>query len=87
MPLILGMDFLVKVSPSVDWKNHKVTCYVGNRKYVLPTCSISNIDTICDHNTFAGLSVDNEADSSDLEQSDDAAISKNSAHVAPHGGC
>jgi hypothetical protein len=60
VPLILGMDFLVKVSPSVDWKSNKVTCYVGNKKYILPTCNINNIDTICDHNTFAGLNVDDD---------------------------
>jgi hypothetical protein len=57
VPLILGMDFLVKVSPSVDWKKGKVTCYVKNRKYTLPTTSISNINSFCDDNSFAGLHV------------------------------
>ncbi len=58
MPLILGMDFLVKVSPFVDWKKGKVTCYVGNTKYTLPTASISNINSLCDDNPFAGLHVE-----------------------------
>ena len=58
MPLILGMDFLVKVSPSVDWKKGKVTCYVDNTKYTLPTTSISNINSLCDDNSFAGLHVE-----------------------------
>jgi hypothetical protein len=57
VPLILGMDFLVKVSPSVDWKKGKVTCYVKNKKYILPTTSISNINKFCDDNSFAGLHV------------------------------
>ena len=50
VPLILGMDFLVKVSPSVNWKHKQVTCYVGSKKYILPTCNIDNLDTICDDN-------------------------------------
>jgi hypothetical protein len=50
VPLILGMDFLVKVSPSVDWKNKRVTCYVGSRHFNLPTCDIKNLSDICDDN-------------------------------------
>jgi hypothetical protein len=53
------MDFLVKVSPSVDWKRGSVTCWVNNKKYVLPTCNINNINKLCDDNSFAGLDVDN----------------------------
>ena len=33
------------------------------------------------------MSVNNETDSSEFEQSGDAAISKNSAHVATDTGC
>ena len=55
MPLILGMDFLVKASPSVNWKEKKVTCYVGTKSYILPTCSINDVDNVTDANSFAGL--------------------------------
>ena len=75
MPLILGMDFLVKASPAVDWKASKVTCYVGTKKYILPTCNISNVDNITDANSFAGLSVDDVNDNSENELSRDVAIS------------
>ena len=87
MPLILGMDFLVKASPSVDWKNNTVTCYVGKNKYILPTCNINSIDSICDHNTFAGLNVDDDLDNSDHELSRDTNSSKNSKHVAAVQSC
>ncbi len=50
MPLILGMDFLVKTSPAINWKSSKVTCFVGSKKFNLPTCSISNVDDITDAN-------------------------------------
>jgi hypothetical protein len=60
VPLILGMDFLVKMFPSIDWKRGSVTCYVGNKKYVSPTCNINNVNRICDNNSFAGLNVDDE---------------------------
>jgi hypothetical protein len=59
------MDFLVKTSPFVDWKRRIVTCYVGTTKYNLPTCKINDIDSICDDNTFAGLYVDDDIDSSE----------------------
>jgi hypothetical protein len=52
------MEFLVKVSPSVDWKRGRVKCYVGKKVYNLPTCNINDINTIRDDNTFAGLEVD-----------------------------
>jgi len=58
VPLILGIDFLVKVAPHVDWKTRKITCYVRNRKYVLPTCDYTNDYIVYDDNTFAGLAVD-----------------------------
>jgi hypothetical protein len=83
VPLILGMDFLVKVSPAVDWKAAKVTCYVGTKKYILPTCNIGNVDNITDANSFAGLSVDDVDDNSENELSRGVAITKNSTHVAP----
>jgi hypothetical protein len=83
VPLILGMDFLVKVSPAIDWKNSKVTCYVGTKKFILPTCSIGNVDNITDANTFAGLEVDDVSDNSENELSRAVPISKNSTHVAP----
>ncbi len=87
MPLILGMDFLVKASPSDDWKQKKVTCYVGPKSYILPTCSINDVDNVSDVNLFAGLSVDDETDRSEPEGSSDEAISKNSAHVATDKAC
>ena len=87
MPLILGMDFLVKASPSVNWKEKKVTCYVGTKSYILPTCSINDVDNVTDANSFAGLSVDDDTDRSEPEQSSGATISKNSAHVATDKAC
>ena len=57
VPLILGMDFLTSAQPSVDWKNRKVTVYVVNKKYDLPTCTIGDVDQQ-DDNSFAGLDVD-----------------------------
>ena len=83
VPLILGMDFLVKASPAIDWKAAKVTCYVGIKKYNLPTCSIGNVDNITDANSFAGLEVDDVPDNSENELSRDVPITKNSTHVAP----
>lgn len=58
MPLILGMDFLVKTSPSIDWKKGKVTCQVGTKFFNLPTCSISSFSEKSDDNTFAGLPIE-----------------------------
>ena len=52
MPLILGMYFLVKASPSVNWKQKKVTCYVGTKNYILPTCSINDVDNVADANSL-----------------------------------
>ena len=69
MPLILGMDFLVKASPFVNWKEGRVTCYVGTKKYILPTCNISSISSINDDNSFAGLEVDDNNDNSEHELS------------------
>ena len=62
VPLILGMDFLTHVSPYVNWKNKLVTCYVGTRKFILPTCSIGEVPVNSDDNSFAGLSVDDSAE-------------------------
>ena len=42
VPLILGMDFLTKVHPSIDFRNKRVTCYVGTRKFELPACEIGS---------------------------------------------
>lgn len=69
VPLILGMEFLTSVSPSVDWKNKKVCCFVGNRKYILPTCSIDSVDAKNDDNSFAGLSVDDDTEHVSSEDS------------------
>ena len=66
------MDFLVKASPSVNWKQKKVTCYVGTKNYILPTFSINDVDNVSDANSFAGLSVDDETDRSEPERSSDA---------------
>lgn len=80
VPLILGMDFLASASPSVDWKGKKVTCFVGVRKFDLPTCEIGDVDTQCDDNSFAGLSVDDGAvhvpssECADLAEKADVAI-------------
>jgi hypothetical protein len=81
------MDFLVKASPSVDWKAKKVTCYVGNKKYNLPTCNITNVNTLCDDNQFAGLHVDDDNDNSEHELSSDAVVTKNSNTGATVQGC
>jgi hypothetical protein len=81
------MDFLVKTSPHVDWKGGKVTCYVGSKQYILPTCNIKNINSICDDNSFAGLHVDNDLDSSEHELSRGTIVTKNSRHVATVQGC
>ena len=87
VPLILGMDFLVKTSPFVDWKRRIVTCYVGTTKYNLPTCKINDIDSICDDNTFAGLYVDNDIDSSENKLSLVTSDTKHSKHAATVHGC
>ncbi len=76
------MDFLVKTSPSVDWKRGQVTCYIGSTKYKLPTCNINSVDTICDDNSFAGLHVDDDISNSEHELQRGVTISKNSDHVA-----
>ena len=59
------MDSLVKAYPSVDWKAKKVTCYVGNKKYNLPTC---NLD-ISDDNSFANLPTNDHEDTPGTELS------------------
>ena len=79
------MDFLVKVSPYVDWKNKRVTCYVGSKKFILPTCNIDNLDSICDDNQFAGLHVDDEISNSESELHDGITNSKISNTVATVG--
>ena len=79
------MDFLVKVSPSVNWKHKQVTYYVGSKKYILPTCNIDNFDTICDDNQFAGLYVDNKNSNSEPELHDGITNSKISNTVATVG--
>ena len=76
------MDFLVKTSPSVDWKRGQVTCYVNNKKYILPTCNIHSIDNICDDNMFAGLHVDDDFGNSEHELQRSATVSKNSVKMA-----
>ena len=52
------MDFLKYVSPDVDWKEGKVTTYVGNKKIILPTCNINSISKISDDNSFAELTIE-----------------------------
>lgn len=69
------MDFLVKTSPAINWKSSTVTCYVGNKRYILPTCNISNIDDISNANQFAGLAVDDDVDNSENELSDNVTVS------------
>ena len=87
VPLILGMDFLVKTSPYVNWKDRTVTCYVGNKKYILPTCNIGSVDNMCDDNSFAGLPVDVPKDSSEHELSNSNNISNISNRVAAGESC
>ena len=65
--LILGMDFLVSVQPQVDWKEHSVVVYIGNRRFSLPTCTIGSVES---SNSFAGLTVDDVVHTS----SEDAAL-------------
>ena len=48
------MEFLRKVSPSIDWKTGTITCSINNKKYNLPTC---NINALNDDNSFAGLPI------------------------------
>ena len=60
--LILGMEFLISASPSVDWKAKTVCCYSGNKIFLLPTCSIGNLDAKNDNNSFAGLEVSDGAE-------------------------
>lgn len=76
------MDFLVKTSPFVDWKRGKVTCYVGSKKYILPTCNIGSVDNICDDNSFAGLPVDVDKNSSEHELSDSTNLGNFSNRMA-----
>ena len=52
------MDFLKYVSPDVDWKEGKVTTYVGNKKIILPTCNINSISKISDDNSFTELTIE-----------------------------
>ena len=52
------MDFLKYVSPDVDWNDDKITTYVGNKKFVLPTCNINSISKISDNNSFAELTIE-----------------------------
>jgi len=85
VPLILGIDFLVKCAPHVDWKCKKVTCYVNNKKYILPTCSINSANDVTDHNSFAGLpldDVDTCITNSQPELGDTVTVSKNSNTLA-----
>ena len=81
------MDFLIKTSPAINWKAATVTCYVGTRKYNLPTCNIGDVDDVSNANSFAGLSVDDENDNSQNELSSDVIIPKNSNIVAPETSC
>lgn len=71
VPLILGMEFLTSASPSVDWKKKKVYCFVGSRKFVLPTCTIGEVDANNDDNSFAGLTVDDGAAHAPSDDFDD----------------
>ena len=42
MPLILGMEFLDKVKPNVDFALEKVSVVHKKCTYMLPTCTISS---------------------------------------------
>ena len=42
VPLILGMEFLQKVQPHVDFARKQVAVVHKNVKYLLPTCVISS---------------------------------------------
>ena len=55
------MEFLASAHPSIDFKNKKVVCYVGKKRFDLPTCEIGNVDEhvqCADSNSFAGLNVE-----------------------------
>ena len=78
VPLILGMEFLASAHPYIDFKNKKVVCYVGNKRFDLPTCEIGNVDEhvqCADSNQFAGLDVENLdaelASNADVDRADD----------------
>ena len=89
IPLILGMEFLSSAHPAIDFKNKKVVCYVGQKRFDLPTCEIGNVDehVQCAHgNQFAGLQVENSdaelASSADVDKVDDV-DSSNKEEMAP----
>ena len=65
MPLILGMEFLRKVTPSINWKHNLVTCSKNNKVYNLPTCNLG----VSDNNSFANLPTNNHEDTPGTELS------------------
>ena len=42
VPLILGMDFLSKVQPKINFRTKQVGVVHKGLRYQLPTCQISN---------------------------------------------
>ena len=42
VPLILGMEFLGKVRPLVDFRKKEVSVVHAERRYKLPTCVIGS---------------------------------------------
>ena len=78
------MDFLKSVYPCVDWKNLKVSCFAGRRRFDLPTCPIDDMNS-ADHNSFVGLHVD--FDDSEQESSNEMKNVAEQVHVATDKSC
>ena len=62
-----------------------MVCYVKDRRFDLPTCSIENVDHALDTNSFAGLDVD--MDDAVHASSENSKSVAEQAHVATQGSC
>jgi hypothetical protein len=78
VPLILGMEFLWKVTPNINWKHNLVTCIKDNKTYNLPTCNLG----ISDDNSFASLPTNDREDTPGTELSLHEVSVPVSEHVA-----
>jgi hypothetical protein len=63
VPLILGMEFLRKTTPLINWKHNIVTCIKNNITYNLPTCKLG----ISDDNSFANLPTNDHENTPGIE--------------------
>ena len=92
VPLILGMDFLVKAQPMVNWKGKSVSCLVGKKRFDLPTCEIGGSTNQedsgahrLDNNSFKGLDVDFDVDT-DVAVTADMAQKENVLQTTSRAG-